>query len=168
MIEHLIPEWLKNHHIVRWAAVGSRVTCNPAPVDTDADFLIHLAEKEFEGNSIQLFREELEHWGWEIGGSMPLDADHGNYPPETKFTSFTRGEINLIVTENALFFQRFMASTAVCKRLNLLEKADRIAVFQAVLYTNTTEPVHCNYPAFGTGRAAPAPAPVKDEINDLI
>ena len=46
--------------------------------------------------------------------------------------------VNLIVTRNDTFFNRFMAASSVAKRLNLLDKADRVAVFQAVLYGNTT------------------------------
>lgn len=169
MIEHLIPEWRKNHKIVSWAAVGSRVTCAPAPTDTDADFLILLGEKEFAGNAVQLFREELEHYQWVIGGSMPLDADEGVYPPETKFTSFTRGEVNLIVTESGLFFNRFLAATAVAKRLNLLAKDDRIAVFQAVLYANTTEPIPRRYPEVDEWEAKrAAPARTFDELLDEL
>lgn len=36
-------------------------------------------------------------------------------------------------------YDRFIAATAVAKRLNLLDKADRIALFQAVLYANGGE-----------------------------
>ena len=50
------------------------------------------------------------------------------------FRSFRKGDMNIITTESMEFFDRFMTATALAKRFNLLEKADRIALFQAVLY----------------------------------
>lgn len=50
-----------------------------------------------------------------------------------------KGDVNLIVTQDNKFYDRFMAATSVAKRLNLLDKADRIALFQAVLYGNRCE-----------------------------
>ena len=111
--------------------VGSRVVCDPPPVDTDADFLC-LAKlgtsRDVEGI--------LSSLSYEIGGSRdPLEdplAALLSMSPE--FTSYRRGEINLIVTESPVFFQRFLAATHVAKRLNLLNKDDRIALHRAVLY----------------------------------
>lgn len=45
-----------------------------------------------------------------------------------------RGNINVIVTPEMEFFDRFMAATELARRFNLMEKVDRIALFQAVLY----------------------------------
>jgi hypothetical protein len=41
---------------------------------------------------------------------------------------------NLIVTDDLEWHRRFVAATSIAKRLNLMAKADRIALFQAVLY----------------------------------
>lgn len=112
------------------APCGSRVTCNPAPTDTDRDWLLLMSNDDMTPLFIA-----LDGNGWTCGGSdIPDDAN--NTPPEDRFWSFTRAEDNLIITTSPTFFRRFMAATAVAKRLNLLHKQDRIALFQAVLYAN--------------------------------
>jgi hypothetical protein len=50
-----------------------------------------------------------------------------------------RDDVNLIATSDGDFFRRFLAATQVCIRLNLMNKEDRIALFQAVLYGNRDE-----------------------------
>jgi hypothetical protein len=123
--------------------VGSRVTCNPAPVDTDEDYLALVAETMWPALTVTLSN------GWEIAGSRP--ADQCNINGDTSFVSFTSGHLNLIVTASPVFHQRFMAATSVAKRLNLLSKDDRIALFQAVLYAN----------------ASPSESTLVDETDDL-
>lgn len=111
--------------------VGSRVTCKPAPVNTDEDWLCLLpADAESGAN----FDAALVGMGWRLGGSQPTDAEV--MPPSARFWSYTHGEVNIIVTRSEEFYKRFMAATSVSTRLNLLEKDDRIALFQAVLYGN--------------------------------
>ena len=104
--------------------VGSRVTCKPAPTDTDCDWLVLCAQEHVQNHFA------LQADGWEIGGSEVDDGDD-------LFESWTKGEDNLIITNNVKFFLAFVAATSVCKRFNLLNKPDRIAVFQAVLYSRT-------------------------------
>lgn len=111
--------------------VGSRVTCNPPPVGTDEDWLVLVAAATSLGNLDYDVRSE----GWRLGGS--LDADENvPIPDDDRFWSYTKGEKNLIITRSPVFYKRFMAASSVAKRLNLLDKADRIALFQAVLYAN--------------------------------
>lgn len=103
------------------AHVGSRITCNPPPEDTDDDYLI-LATSSV--------HYTLLKQGWSLGGS---DFMH---TANDKFQSYTKGEVNLIVTHDGLFFSGFVLATKVCTELNLLEKKDRIVLFQAILYGN--------------------------------
>ena len=101
--------------------VGSRVTCNPAPTDTDEDFL---ALVPFDVTSFMAqdgFTQEGEP-------QFYTGNDNGG------FRSFRKGTMNIVTTESEEFFDRFMTATALAKRFNLLAKADRIALFQAVLY----------------------------------
>ena len=111
--------------------VGSRVTCTPAPTDTDEDWLCLMPGDTDSGANFDLALTSL---GWRLGGSQPTDSNA--IPPRERFWSSTHGEVNIIVTQSVEFFERFMAATAVSKRLNLLNKDDRIALFQAVLYAN--------------------------------
>ena len=101
-----------------WAPVGSRVTCDPPPMDTDEDWLLEV-------KSLVVIEEILKRGGWYCGTSLK------NCP---EFASFRLGDVNLIATQDRSFFDRFMAASSVAKRFNLLIKADRITLFRAVLY----------------------------------
>lgn len=109
--------------------VGSRVTCNPIPTDTDDDYLVLVKPENWIA-----FDEQMHSAGWAIGGSDPEDSDaaNGSY----NFHSYTKDHLNVIATRDAVFYQRFIAATSVAKQLNLLSKDDRIMLFQAVLYGN--------------------------------
>jgi hypothetical protein len=119
------------------AAVGSRVTCVPAPTNTDEDYLALVQTSERHS----ILMEALAADNWKLGGSLVLAREK-----KSPFLSFTLGELNLIVTESAYFYERFLVATALAKRLNVLDKEDRKAIFQAVLYGNehnvhTVEPL---------------------------
>lgn len=141
-VMHLMPI---SEMVDRMMPCGSRVTCDPAPLDTDEDYLL-LVDAQYDGMKLvkdgPMRMNELEIYlrlnGWEMGGSLPTDITV-NIPPDAQFASWTLDDLNLIITTSQAFFSRHMAATAVCKRLNLLDKADRIAVFQAVLYANIVE-----------------------------
>lgn len=110
-------------------AVGSRVTCSPPPEGTDQDWLAMIPPAKWDAFALHMIGDG----GWTVGGSLiPNDANY--LPSEQRFNSFTLGEDNVIATSDEQFFSRFMAASSVAKRLNLLDKADRIALFQAVLY----------------------------------
>ena len=97
--------------------VGSRVTCVPAPTDTDEDVLILVKNvDQFAGKCIRV--------GFKADGSYAGSA----------FVSLRLDEGNLIVTEEEEFYDKFMLATHVCKSLNVLDKQHRITVFQAILY----------------------------------
>lgn len=113
---------------LRFEPVGSRVTCDPAPTDTDEDFLVLVTPETFADFELALCLQ-----GFEFGGSR-IHAGGCLLGDESSFQSYTLGAENVIVTASEAFFNRFMAATSVAKRLNLLDKSDRIALFQAVLY----------------------------------
>ncbi len=120
----MIIQWLEDLDAVVGAeACGSRITCNPAPTGTDQDYLVELNH----GFSIDAL---LQSEGFMAEGS---DLYDGN--PNT-FTSYRRADVNLIVSDDPEFCRLHRAATYVCKRLNLMDKDDRISVFQAVLYGN--------------------------------
>jgi hypothetical protein len=103
------------------AAVGSRITCSPAPSDTDEDWLVLIRTDTF---------EKLEACGFKQEGSPKFYTvnDKG------EFRSWRHGDVNIITTKSVQFFELFLTATALAKRFNLLNKVDRIALFQAVLY----------------------------------
>lgn len=106
---------------------GSRRICNPPPEGSDIDWIV-LAESE-----------KLYSWlisqGWEMEGDYVFSetVDEGD------FRSFRKEEINLIVTSKRDFYNAFSLATKVARRLNLLEKKDRVVLFQAILYGNEPE-----------------------------
>lgn len=83
-------------------------------------------------------------WRWKQTGGRwggSLGFDESPLPADEKFSSYVKNNDgtpeNLIITSSQVFHQRFLAASSVAKRLNLLEKSDRIALFQAVLYGNS-------------------------------
>jgi hypothetical protein len=115
---------------IRLEPVGSRVTCDPPPPSGDEDYLV-LQTLETQ----KALSDILNDYSFERVGSEIQD-DVNEHPPEERFTSYKYGDVDLIVTASSVFFDRFIAATSVAKRLNLLDKGDRIALFQAVLYGN--------------------------------
>lgn len=111
--------------------VGSRVTCRPAPQDTDADYLVLCpGNKQIDALLTFLANEKF------VMGGSELEDPVAHLSGADTFQSFTKGEINLIITQDADFYRKFLAATSVAKKLNLLNKQDRIDLFQAVLYGN--------------------------------
>lgn len=117
------------------ARVGSRVTCVPAPTDTDEDWLILCAEERW-----RLLEDQLISDGWALDGS-DISDDANEIAKDERFVSFSNTvdavRVNFIITRSPEFYRRFIAGTDFAKRLNLLQKADRVALFQAVLYGNS-------------------------------
>lgn len=103
------------------AAVGSRITCNPPPQNTDEDWLALCFEDP---------KPALEAAGFVQDGNPEFYT--GN--DDGGFRSWRLGDVNVITTESPEFYEKFLAATHLAKRFNLLQKNDRIALFQAVLY----------------------------------
>lgn len=174
---------------------GSRVICNPAPTDTDDDWLL-LSNLDV----IEKFEEELENQGFKLGGfsegssfvqdrlycytwendttkeifisswftgipdfeinskSYPgsawtlkeirynkeleskkleeypdwLEVDHSDR--SNIFHSWRKDQLNLIVTGSTEYFENFKKATNLATRLNLLNKPDRIALFEGICF----------------------------------
>ena len=111
--------------VIKAVPVGSRVTCNPAPTNTDIDWLVLTTP------NLDLL-EYLDALGWEWGGSQI----HGSSRKDSEFNSFKKDKFNLICTDDEDFYDKFVLASSVAKRLNLLEKSHRIILFQAILYGN--------------------------------
>ncbi len=108
---------------------GSKVTCDPAPVGTDTDYSCYIAKK----GTLENVAAHLFDWGY-----MPEGDEHYQTTDTNKgFTSWRNGKnINLIVTADLEFYEKHKVATELCRRLNLLNKADRVLVFQTILYGN--------------------------------
>lgn len=105
-------------------ATGSAVICDPPVMTNDKDFIICAI------NPVNLI-EFLNHNEFEISHNEGYDFD-----PNEGITCLRRGELNLIVTGDYEFYLKFVNATILAKKLNLLEKSQRIDLFQYVLYGN--------------------------------
>lgn len=106
---------------VKFQMTGSRYICNPAPTDTDEDYVA------LSGGPLA---DALQRSGFDMNTNAEL------YHGLPDFYAWRCGEFNVIETNNPVFFARFVAATEAAKAMNLRSKADRIAIFQAVLYGN--------------------------------
>lgn len=106
--------------------VGSRVTCNPPPTNTDEDYLVCVHPlKEKDLSSL------MDLVGADYEGDETYRNESGS---ESAFKSYRLGNINFIVTSDSVFHERFLAATSRAKELNLMLKQDRVALFQTILY----------------------------------
>ena len=109
---------------------GSYYICDPPVMDADKDYVVYVTNMD---RRIELERQ-LVTAGWERGGSFFENTDD-----PASFVSLRHDSRNIILTENLHDFDGFRAATALAKRLNLTNKADRIALFQAVRYHKICE-----------------------------
>ncbi len=107
-------KWL-TEHAFEIHPTGSRYICNPVPARSDYDIVV-------------LVRGELP----EECGPEPSE-----YPSDFKSLRF--GEFNLIVTADAGFYDRFVQATMIAQNLNLVNRDDRVKLFQGILYKNYGE-----------------------------
>jgi hypothetical protein len=105
---------------------GSRVMCNPPPSDTDDDYIVLV-----HSGSWAVLIDELKRDGWILGGS-----DFLHTAGDSMFQSYTKGDVNLILTGDTSWYQKMLLATKTCMAINLLDKRERIIVFQAIVYGN--------------------------------
>lgn len=110
---------LLDKNATAWAATGSRVICSPAPTDTDEDYIALMDDCS-----------ALSVAGFVMG------TDLNKYEDMPDFLAFRCGDFNVVVTDSRDFYEKFVLATEQAKALNLLEKTDRIDLFQSILYGN--------------------------------
>jgi hypothetical protein len=122
--------------------VGSRITCNPPPTNTDQDVLVLTDKDLFESH----LKPRLVEHSFDNDGSDCGDISEYLGEDELTFQSFSHGDLNLIITFSDQFYRRFLAATSIAKLLNIMPKDHRIALFQAVLYGNSYTPLPFDMP----------------------
>lgn len=107
--------------------VGSRVTCSPPPTDTDEDFLL-LVEDLTEAV------QKLKSIGFSTNMTAEQEEEYKKLSMVSggRFKSLRFGDVNYIVTQSAFFFDRFMTATHICKTMNVMDKRQRIMIFDGV------------------------------------
>lgn len=131
--EHL--EWLVRN-CFEVTPCGSRVTCNPPPENTDEDWLVHVHGDSDEKSLEYLVEVEkkLMEWGYRLEGNEDYQDEE-----DMAFGSWRLDDVNLIVTQSGQFVRLHHLATSLCRRLNLMNKSDRVALFEAVLYQEDAE-----------------------------
>lgn len=103
---------------------GSRVTCNPPVLDTDLD-MVFLINREH-SKSEQILKKH---------GATRTPFSEDEYDGfDENFSAYRLNYLNVILAHDEKFYERFKVATELAKQFNLLNKADRIALFQAILY----------------------------------
>jgi hypothetical protein len=123
------------HLIQAIAPTGSRYICDPAPTDTDEDYVVLVLPEDFDDLILKISDN-----GYDLGGSDVFAAEEISLNEWDGFQSWKKGDINLIITTSKEFFDKFVEATEIAKELNLLQKEDRITVFQKILYNNDPIP----------------------------
>lgn len=115
--------------------IGSRVTCDPAPQDTDIDWLLLIRDPSRDDASAADLLAKNAYDVLKAAG-FGQDGEPEFYTGSNRgcFRSWRLGDLNVITTPDGEFYRRFITATHLAKRFNLLDKADRIALFQVVLY----------------------------------
>lgn len=116
-------DWLKsifNRAGVPHQMTGSRYICDPAPTDTDEDWVA--LDRNGRLHSALRFEGFILNTHEELYGNMP------------DFYAYRLGEFNVVVAEEQAFYDRFVAATELAKVRNILGKPERIALFQSILY----------------------------------
>ena len=106
---------------VDYHMTGSRYICDPAPMDTDEDYVV-------------LGTDPTEDQLYLKGFTCNTDSEL--YKDLPMFTAWRLGEFNIIVTQDGGFYKDFVRATKRARELNLLGKLDRIELFQSELYGN--------------------------------
>ncbi len=105
--------------------VGSSVTCDPPVLDTDIDFLILIKQE-----NLETVHELLGQTGW----TSHYDQYTGPKKDIKPFRAYRKGKINYILTWDDDYHRRFLEASSLAKRFNLLNKADRVDLFNLALY----------------------------------
>lgn len=106
--------------------VGSTITCNPPPENTDKDYLALIPSEEIEN-----IRNYLNSRNWEVGGST---NGYEHIEDLLYFESYIKRDRNIIITTQDVYFNKFHIATHLAKDLNVLKKGERIILFGSILY----------------------------------
>lgn len=125
MISDELRDGIINEFGVMPLLTGSRFICDSVPDESDWDYVLqvpnlnsevagligYLAERDF-------VIESGEHY--QVGAST--------------FISMRKDNINFLISKDKEWCKKHRIATRLCKKLKLNGKADRVAVFQALLY----------------------------------
>jgi len=104
---------------------GSRFICDPPVMNTDEDTVVYVTEDQYPA-----LRNDLIAHGYRVPAFS--FANYNNLKGD--FISYKKGDVNLIVTWKSDYYDKYVHATLCAKRLNLLNKQDRIKLFEGMIY----------------------------------
>lgn len=107
---------------------GSRFICDPPVLDSDDDWVILVEDLEY-----AKYKAARLDWYSEDDGYYRADSGSEELGPFVSLRH-SEGSSNYIFTDDAEFYDRYVAATLLAKKHNLLNKVDRIQLFHTVLY----------------------------------
>lgn len=121
----------------RMLATGSRVICNPAPTNTDEDWVVQITTN----SRLVLFRDFLTEDGWELNVGeqyeehIDLFSEEGELSGFASFKKVVDGTIyNILLVGSHAAFRLWTTATGLAKAMNLTKKSERVELFRAILY----------------------------------
>ena len=102
---------------------GSSYICNPPVTNTDVDemFLV---------DDLQEVNFQLTGLGWK---KCDLDDDEKYSDKPSHWAAYRKENMKALLTTNLKYFMDFFKATEEAKHLNLLNREDRVALFQKIL-----------------------------------
>lgn len=113
-------ELTPGQNCIAWAFVGSRVTVNPPPTNTDRDVLVLVHD----GGGVAYIAGLVI----EAGGEMCGKHDYGDYMIPLRV-----GDDNYLVTENEDYYNTFLRATSLAKHWNIPDKDRRHELFMCIV-----------------------------------
>lgn len=131
---------------------GSRFICDPPVLDSDNDWVILVEDLEY-----AKYKAARLDWYSAGSGYYREGSDHEELGPFVSMRH-SEGNSNYIFTDDAEFYDRYVAATLLAKKHNLLNKVDRIQLFHTVLYGE-----YIDAPILKESAAPPAPPQVAQD-----
>lgn len=114
---------------------GSRVTCSVFSENSDFDWLVSTNPEGF-GRSSDAITSDVVTYLTSQGFEWEGSKKHYQNVAGDGFMSWRKDDINFIISSSQNFIRQHKIATALCKKIDVLNKQHRIAIFQAILYGN--------------------------------
>ena len=112
-------------NLVAFSPTGSRFMCDPPVMDTDIDFVVLVVDHDAAS-------EVLTANGWAKCVGENSDEED-SYDELGEFSAYRKDNFNLIVCDDRAYYIKYCAATLLSTKLNLLDKAERCALFQTII-----------------------------------
>jgi len=96
---------------------GSSVICNPPVTNTDIDFMFYTRD-------MAKFEAHLLKQGWKECGEYDVNTE--------SWKAYRKDNLNYLLTDDNCYYEKFETATKLATKLNLLDKQQRITLFNFI------------------------------------